>query len=49
MRFKALRLDSGPWGGTQSFEMELMAAFDDSFMLRPIEASSGYLRPVEAS
>ena len=49
MRFKALRLDSGPWGRTQSFEMELMGVFDDSFMLRPIETSSGYLRPVEAS
>ena len=47
--FKALKSDSGPRGGTESSEMELIAAIDDSFMLRPVEASCSQLKTVEAS
>ena len=41
--------DSGPRGWTESSEMEFIAAIDDSFMLRPVEASCGQLKTVEAS
>ena len=41
--------DSGPRGGTESSEMKLIAAIDDSFMLGPVEASCGQLKTVEAS
>ena len=47
--FKALKSDSDPRGGTESSEMELIAAIDDSFMLGPVEASCGQLKTVEAS
>ena len=47
--FKALKSDSDPRGGTESSEMKLIAAIDDSFMLGPVEASCGQLKTVEAS